>query len=77
MEFTPKQIRQFLQMTQQDVADECGVCKKTVARFERREGACKEVAEWFEKAKIRVEEMMNPNNVVGACDSAWYNGHQD
>lgn len=54
MQFSHKKIRQALGFKQQDVADACGVCKKTVARFEQGNSHSRKVENWYRDAESKV-----------------------
>ena len=66
--FTPKQIRQCLDLLQQDIADECGVSKKTIARYEMGESNNKKAAMWFQNAKV---------DLVNSIYHSYVEGHGD
>ena len=66
--FTPKQIRQCLELLQQDIADECGVSKKTIARYEAGESNNKRAAAWFANARVELINSIYQAYVEGNGD---------
>lgn len=54
MNFTFKQVRKIMGMQQGEVAKECGVCKKTVGRYELSQFFHKRVEAWYEDKELEI-----------------------
>lgn len=54
MNFTLKRVRKFFGMKQEEVAKECGVCKKTVGRYELGQFFHKNVEAWYEDKELEI-----------------------